>query len=223
MTYKIEETLEDISNWTGIYMKEGLLELIKAIISRNIIPPYTLSYLNEKRYNIATTPITNHRVTFSGTFSNRELPILIFNYGFIYLGKAEKDQKWKLWEEEQDEWKVIWFENIISGTIENKMVELHETRTNKKGDTVIKRFNFTPCKDNPTEFTNFICALTYAFNSYIEDIRQPNNELFETLYLSALTACKQSGGRRKTKRSKHSKRSTRNMRNKKCKRRTYRS
>jgi len=218
MAYKIDETLRYIiSNWYGVYMKNELKELLTKIIDKDIIPTYTLSHLNINKINIADTPATAHRVTFSGTFSNRELPIIVFNYGFIYLGKAEKEQKWKVWEKEQDEWKVIWFENINDGTIENKMVKLYETRTDKKRDTKIKSFEFTPCDDKPAEFTNFICALTYAFNSYVQILDLPNKTLFDTLYLSALTACKQSGGQRKTKRSK------RTRRNKKCKRCTRRS
>jgi hypothetical protein len=217
--------LIDIYNWNGIHNKEQLLTLINSIKNKDIIPPNTLIHMNIKQIGIQNIPITYHRVTFSG----RELPIIIFSYGFIYLGKETRKEKWKIWElleEPKDEWKVIWFENITDGTIENDSVTLNEK----------KEFKFTPYEDKSKDnsennsenksnkFTTFKDGLHDAFKDYIDIADDTNKELFKRLYDSIPKSLGKPlgirGGRRKTKRSKRSKHS---RRNKKCKRRTCRS
>jgi hypothetical protein len=182
-------------------MEHILLELLKeknieSFIDtvKNNIPHHTSIYLNQQYdKDIGNTPATLHDVM----YCDKPIPIILFSYGFIYLGST-----WMI-----PKWKVIWFENIKAVNI----IEVNGLRVEISGvnpEKPDKSFVLTPYK----EFGIFICKLE-AFLRFFSQIPNIPHKLFSGKEHCGLIH----GGRRKTKRSKHTRR------NKKCKRRTRRS
>lgn len=182
-----------------------------------VIPQITLSHLNAINktsdeyknsisYKLRKTPAALHYVMYHG----RETPIIIFSYGFIYLGKDDSVIF------KNDEWKVIWFENITGIAPKNNkdvtlIVKIPKTPPEKNSE---KPFIFKSCEGH--NFDDFRSTLEAALTIY-SHVRFIPNKYIVDAYIA-----KKSGGRRKTKRSKRSKRTIRNKR-KVCKRRTRRS
>ena len=174
-------------------------------------------------------PATLHVVNYNG----RALYIIVFRYGFIYLGN-----------EYGNAWKVIWFTNIsnVNKTDNSIIFTIPKIERKWRSNIPEKIFEFTPLPGNQSNFNIFISNLTKALESYaIIDISKKslvnnmnstksNNSNYSRLTFTKnpsfnstkfnLTKLIPSGGRRKTKRSKRTKRT---RRNKKCKRRTRRS
>lgn len=170
------------------------------------IPDYTLAYLNQQTDNdIGNTPATLHDVM----YNNNPIPIILFSYGFIYLGSTWGFEKWK----------VIWFENInavnIIDGVSGPRVEIKGIHPEKPD----KQFVLTSYGDKLPSYKNFgdfICKLE-AFLKFFSDSKISR----KSILVNPIELCGRiRGGRRKTKQSK---RITRNKRNKKCKRRTRRS
>ena len=218
----MDTTLGDITFSQDKEKQETFKAFISKIGNEIVIPEITLSHLNtlivpklvlqnysntkhgnEKSVGrLDKTPAALHYVI----YNNRKIPIIIFSYGFIYLGK---DDSFIL---KKDEWKMIWFEHITGATSEKNKVTLIGNISEKNPK---KQFNFTSCEGY--NFNNFINTLKAAFKVYSQISFIPN----KVIVLDYIAMQHTEGGRRrKTKRSNHI---TRNKRNKKCKRHTRRS